>query len=61
MRVKYDDRWQELCLLSVRTLARKTVFDDGQGYADYKRFFDDRSDVDAVDYVVGAQRIGKGL
>ncbi|MBK8284976.1 MAG: DUF2167 domain-containing protein [Ahniella sp.] len=61
MRVKYDDRWQELCLLSVRTLARKTTFDAGQGYPDYTRFVDDRSNVDAVDYVVGAERIGKGL
>jgi len=61
MRAKYTDEWQELCALSVRTLARRTSFDASKGYADYTRFVDDRSQYDVVDYFTGAARVGKGL
>lgn len=61
MRAKYTEEWQELCALSVRTLARRTAFDASKGYADYTRFVDDRSQYDVVDYFIGAARVGKGL
>lgn len=61
MRAKYTPQWQELCFLSVRTLARKTRFDPDQTYADYTRFVDDRADFDAVDYIVGEARVGGTL
>lgn len=60
MRTRFDPEWQELCFLSVKTLARHTTFESGKTYADYSRF-SDSSRGEVVDFISGARIIGKGL
>ncbi|AVP96381.1 hypothetical protein C7S18_03875 [Ahniella affigens] len=60
MRTRFDPNWQELCFLSVKTLARHTRFEPGKTYADYARF-SDSSTGEVADFISGARVVGRGL
>lgn len=60
MRTRFDQKWQEVCFLSVKTLARRTRFESGKTYADYARF-SDSSAGEVTDFITGRRVVGPGL
>lgn len=60
MRTRFEPNWQELCFLSVKTLARHTRFEPGKTYTDYARF-SDSSVGEVTDFISGHRVVGRGL